>query len=128
MSTIHLQPIMKEIPSYVKDTSDFINKISNHNIPKESKYATLDVKSLHTSIPNPEEIAVVKKTREGYNTKQFQQRSQLLFSTYFDLKQLHIQFKILLTNKTVCNGYYLCSNLCKYLYGLLRREIHSPIN
>ena len=31
----HLQPIMKEVPSYVKDTNDFINKINNHNIPKE---------------------------------------------------------------------------------------------
>ena len=66
MTTIHLQPIMKEIPSDVKDTSDFINKINNHNIPKESIFVTLDVKSLYTSIPNPEGIAVVKKTHERH--------------------------------------------------------------
>ena len=50
----HLQPIMKEIPSYVKDTNDFINKINNHNISKNSIFVTLDVKSLYTSIPNLE--------------------------------------------------------------------------
>ena len=32
----HLQPIMKEIPSYVKSTNNFINKINNHNNLKES--------------------------------------------------------------------------------------------
>ena len=60
---------MKEIPSYVKDTVDFINNINNHNIPKESIFVTLDVKSLYTSIPKPEEIATVKKTLEHYQHK-----------------------------------------------------------
>ena len=66
---------MKEIASYVKDTNDFINKINNHNIPKESIFVTLDVKSLCISIPNREGIAAVKKFTNAINTKQFQQRS-----------------------------------------------------
>ena len=37
---------MKEIPSYVKDTYDIINKINNHNIPKESIFVALDVNLL----------------------------------------------------------------------------------
>ena len=36
----YLQPVMKEIPSYVKDTNDFINKINNHNIPRVNIYLT----------------------------------------------------------------------------------------
>ena len=60
---------MKEIPSYIKDTDDFINKINNHNIPKESIFVRLDVKSLYTSIPNPEGIAAVKKAHERYQHK-----------------------------------------------------------
>ena len=63
------QPIMKEIPSYFKDNNDFINKINNHNIPKESIFVTLDVKSLYTSIPNPEGIAAVKKVHGRYQHK-----------------------------------------------------------
>ena len=63
---------MKEIPSYVKETNHFINKINNHNIPKESIFVTLDVKSLYTSIANPEGIAAIKKAHER---SQFQQKS-----------------------------------------------------
>ena len=62
----HLQ---KEIPSYGNDTNNFINKINYHNIPKESVFVTLDVKSLYTSILNPEGIAAVKKTHEHYQHK-----------------------------------------------------------
>ena len=60
---------MKEIPSYIKDINDFINKINNRNIPKESIFVTLDVKSLYASIPNPEGIAAVKKAHERYQHK-----------------------------------------------------------
>ena len=65
----HLQPIMKELPSYVKHTNNFINKINNQNIPKESIFVALDVKSFYTSIPNPEGIAAVKKAHERYQHK-----------------------------------------------------------
>ena len=60
------------MPSYVKETNHFINKINNHNTPKESIFVTLDVKSLYTSIANPEVIAAIKKAHERY---QFQQKS-----------------------------------------------------
>ena len=60
---------MKELPSYVKHTNNFINKINNHNIPKESIFVALDVKSFYTSIPNPEGIAAVKKAHERYQHK-----------------------------------------------------------
>ena len=60
---------MKELPSYVKHTNNFINKINNQNIPKESIFVALDVKSFYTSIPNPEGIAAVKKAHERYQHK-----------------------------------------------------------
>ena len=93
MSTIHLQQIMKEIPSYLKDTSDVISKISNHNIPKESVFVTLHVKSLYTR----RNSSCQKNPRTPQHKTVPTPRSQLLFSTYFDLKQ----FEILLTNKSV---------------------------
>ena len=41
----HLQPIVKEIPSYGKDTQDFFKKLEKvKDIPQESLLATLDVK------------------------------------------------------------------------------------
>ena len=44
----HLQHIVKEIPSYVKDTQDFLKKLKKvKDIPQESLLVTLDVKSLY---------------------------------------------------------------------------------
>ena len=59
----HLQPIVKSLPSYVKDTSDFLKKLRNlpKNLPKETFLVTMDVKSLYTNIPNIEGIEAVKE-------------------------------------------------------------------
>ena len=53
----HLLPIVREIPSYIKDTSDFLPKLKTiTEVPEDSYLVTLDVKSLYTSIPNSEGI------------------------------------------------------------------------
>ena len=63
----HLQPIVKEIPSYVKDTQDFLKKLEKvKDIPQESLLVTLDIKSLYTNIPNNEGIKAVKESYESY--------------------------------------------------------------
>ena len=42
----HFQPIVKKIPSYIKDTQDFLKKLEKvKDIPQESLTVTLDVKS-----------------------------------------------------------------------------------
>ena len=50
-----LQPLVKELPSYVKDDNDFLNKIeeinNTHDLPPGTILATWDVKSLYTNIP-----------------------------------------------------------------------------
>ena len=66
----HLQPIVKQIPSYVKDTSDFINKINAVNsVPKNSYLVTMDVRSLYTNTPNVEGISAVKRAFNNYSKK-----------------------------------------------------------
>ena len=66
----HLQPIAKEIPSYVKDTNDFINKINAvKSVPKNSYLVTMDVTSLYTNIPNAEGISAVKRAFANYSKK-----------------------------------------------------------
>ena len=48
----HLQPIIKQIPSYVKDTSEFLSKLkAKETVPGNSCLVPLDVKSLYTNIP-----------------------------------------------------------------------------
>ena len=107
----HIQPIMKEIPSYIKDTDDFINKINNYNIPKESIFVRLDVKSLYTSIPNPEGIAAVKKAHERYQHKTVPTKVTTTFLALILTLNNLIFNSVLLTNKRVFIGYYLCPTL-----------------
>ena len=58
----YLQPIVKSLPSYTQDTTDFLNKLRRlpKNLPKDSYLVTMDVKSLYTNIPNDEGIEVIK--------------------------------------------------------------------
>ena len=52
----YLQPIMKSLPAYLKDTGQFLEEISNIQVHKNTWLITVDVKSLYTNIPNDEGI------------------------------------------------------------------------
>ena len=66
----HLQPIVKEIPSYVQDTTDFLRKINQINfVPDNSYLVSVDVKSLYTNIPNSEGMKAVKMSLEKYSKR-----------------------------------------------------------
>ena len=58
------------MPSCVKDTNDFINKINAVNsFPKNSYQVTMDVRPLYKKIPNAEGISAVKRTFGNYSKK-----------------------------------------------------------
>ena len=58
----HLEPIVKEIPSHVKDTTDFLRKINQIDFVPDNLYlVSLDVKSLYINIPNAKGIKSVNK-------------------------------------------------------------------
>ena len=53
-----LKPMVQGTKSYVRDTTDFINKIEQlPTLPAESFLCTIDVTSLYTNIPNDEGIS-----------------------------------------------------------------------
>ena len=57
-----LNPLVKESKSYIKDTTDFINKIENLSISAGSHImGTLDVTALYTNIPNKEGIECIEE-------------------------------------------------------------------
>ena len=53
---------MKQLPSYIRDTSDFIQKIEAFNHHGDYFLVTMDVSSLYTNIPNHEGITSVRHT------------------------------------------------------------------
>ena len=57
----HLQPLAKKLPSYIQDTTDFLNRLNQlpEVLPNGSILVTLDVKSLYANIPNQEGIEAV---------------------------------------------------------------------
>ena len=58
----HLKGFVKEIPSYVRDTSDFIKKVEAYHTNSDYYLVTMDVSSLYTNIPNHEGITAVYRT------------------------------------------------------------------
>ena len=52
-----LQPLVTQVPSYIKDTIHFLNKLNNiGQLPNRVLLVTLDVTSLHTNIPHKDGI------------------------------------------------------------------------
>ena len=63
----HLQPLVHKLPSYVKDTNDFLKKLLTiGKLPSNSLLVTLDVSSLDTNIPHNEGIRVCTKVAGLY--------------------------------------------------------------
>ena len=58
----YLQPEVKKLKSYVKDTPDFIKKIEAiDHVSNDSYLVSLDVRSLYTNIPHKEGTEPVKQ-------------------------------------------------------------------
>ena len=51
-----LKKSLDEIPSYIRDTKDFINTIEKLKVPKEALLVTIDVTGLYLNIPQKEGI------------------------------------------------------------------------
>ena len=62
LADFFLQPLVSKTRSYVKDTTDFINKIEDiRGLREGTTLCTIDVSSLYTNIPNQEGINACKK-------------------------------------------------------------------
>ena len=61
----HLRPLVNQIPSFLKDTTDFLKKLSTlGRLPPGSILVTLDVSSLYTNIPHDEGITACSRALE----------------------------------------------------------------
>ena len=64
--------MVKELPSHIKDTTDFIKKLEeinkSYNLPENSLLVTWDVKSLYTKIPHKECLDSVLHFLQSTNT------------------------------------------------------------
>ena len=63
----HLQPVVKEVPSYVQDTTDPPRKIKQNDFVLDN--SNLILRSLYTNIPYAEGIKSVKTSLENYSKR-----------------------------------------------------------
>ena len=62
---LHLQPHVNRLPSYLKDTTDYLRKLQESGpIPPETLLVSLDVTSLYTNIPHEVGIRACKEAWE----------------------------------------------------------------
>ena len=66
------------LPSFIKDTTDFIHKIENIVVPDSCLLVTLDVTSLYTNIPNMEGIKAVSQSLKTHKPPYCPSRGVLL--------------------------------------------------
>lgn len=59
-----LQPLASKHDSYLKDTSDFLNKLKQIKVNENSLIVTMDVESMYTNIDHESGLAAVKKAFE----------------------------------------------------------------
>ncbi len=58
----HLQPLVAQTPSYLKDTTDFLQMLSSiTTLPPGCILMTLDVSSLYTNIPHDEGMTACRR-------------------------------------------------------------------
>ena len=69
---LELQPLVKELPSYIKDNTDFVKKLEEINksiaLSENALLVTWDIKSPYTSIPYKECLYAVVYYLESSNT------------------------------------------------------------
>ena len=91
-----LQPMVEKLPSYVKDTTDFIKKLDGIKTTPDNCYlVTMDVKSLYSNIPHTEGI----KSTETFMRKHNAPTHAITIVTTL----LHL---ILTLNNFVFNGFH----------------------
>jgi hypothetical protein len=60
----HLRPFVENLPSHIKDTTDYLKKMENLTIPENTTLVTMDVTSPYTNIPHDDGMAACRKIWE----------------------------------------------------------------
>ena len=62
----HLQPLAKEVKSYIKDTNDFLKKLRDlPDLPDNAILCTIDVVGLYPNIPHKDGLEALRKSLEA---------------------------------------------------------------
>ena len=79
----HLQPLAKEVKSYIKDTNDFLKRIRDlPDLPRNSILCTIDVVGLYPNIPHDYGLEALRKSLDS------RENPEVSTDTLMDLAEL----------------------------------------
>ena len=87
-----LQTCLPKIRSYVKDTTDFLNKINSTEITNRCTLVTMDVKSLYTNIPHEEGVQALQSFLRRHSEYSHAEIDDLATLAEFILKHNYFKF------------------------------------
>uniref|UniRef100_A0A8C5P9M3 Reverse transcriptase domain-containing protein n=1 Tax=Leptobrachium leishanense TaxID=445787 RepID=A0A8C5P9M3_9ANUR len=90
---LFLQPIVREIPSHLKDTLDMLKLINNLKLENNDILVTCDVNALYSNIPHLMGANVVHNEISKTNRMNYDQISFILKSINFILKNNYFKFE-----------------------------------
>ena len=74
----HLKPLVQKVQSYIKDTNDFLKKLSNLPVlPDNVILCAIDVVGLYPNIPHEEGLAAIKEALDKREDKSISTESIL---------------------------------------------------
>ena len=80
----HLQPVMKEGKSCIKDIADFLDKLKDlGEIPEGAVLVTADVVGLCPSIPHTERLEVLSNSMTSFCIRKYPQKISLKWRTLY---------------------------------------------
>ena len=114
---------IKQIPSHVKDTTDFLRKLEAIKSVSDNAYlVSPDVKPFYIGIPNAERIKAVKESFDKHTSKNLATKVITTFlALILTLNNFVFNCKHYLQIKKIhgCHGYDMRTILCKYFHGSL---------
>ena len=121
---IQLQPLVKKLPSYIKDSSHFLHKVEQINqqikLPPNDILVTWDVKSLYTNIPHDDSLDALKLTLEESQVPKNKTETILEFSKLV-LNSNHFKFlgKYYLQKSVTAMGTKMAPSYANLCMGVL---------
>ena len=127
----HLQPLAEKLPSYIKDSGEFLRRIeTNKQVNPNAILVTMDVSALYTSIPHREGINTVAHYLETWENPTIATRVILKFLTLIlFLNNFSFNDKNFLQRKGCAMGAKCSGSYADLFMGLFEnRHIYPRIN
>ena len=134
---IQLQPLVKKLPSYLKDDNHFLRKIDeinkNHTLARDALLVTWDVRSLNTSIPHKEGLEALKK---HFIMRKYREKKANTILEFSELVLNSNQFKFLgqhyLQMSGTAMGTEMTPSYANLFMGVLEKQMlssykHKPL-